>query len=75
MFQKLATEILTDPKTFPGKFHPIKCDVMQEQDIKDAFESIRTNIGEIAILVNNAGVLGPYKELTGEYMKSYTTLK
>lgn len=65
MFQKLAAEILTHPKIFTGKFHPIKCDITQEKEIQNAFEEIRTSIGPISILVNDAAFLGPYEALTG----------
>lgn len=65
MFQKLATEILTNPETYTGKFHPIKCDLMQETEIREAFNNIKTNIGSIAILINNAAYMGPYQTLLG----------
>lgn len=34
----------------------MKCDVIRETDIKDAFKWIKSNLGGVDILVNNAGV-------------------
>ncbi|XP_065206063.1 farnesol dehydrogenase-like isoform X2 [Planococcus citri] len=52
---KLLKEEL-DKSGYKGKFHPIQCDITNEQDIISAFEKIKT-IGKLSILVNNAGVL------------------
>ncbi|XP_021929734.1 farnesol dehydrogenase-like [Zootermopsis nevadensis] len=39
-----------------GKLFPLKCDIIRETDIKDAFKWIKSNLGGVDILVNNAGV-------------------
>ncbi|KAK7586022.1 hypothetical protein V9T40_003898 [Parthenolecanium corni] len=69
--QKLATEILTNPETYTGKFHPIKCDLMQETEIREAFNNIKTDIGSIAILINNAAYMGPYQTLLEQNNDTY----
>nr|CAD7614220.1 unnamed protein product [Timema genevievae] len=40
----------------PGKFHPIKCDITNEEDILAAFEWTKEHLNGVDILVNNAGV-------------------
>ncbi|XP_075211127.1 farnesol dehydrogenase-like [Lycorma delicatula] len=39
-----------------GTFHPIKADLIKEEDIIAAFEWVEKNLGGIHILVNNAGI-------------------
>ncbi|XP_076646771.1 uncharacterized protein LOC143355640 [Halictus rubicundus] len=48
--EELATELGKD------MFHPMKCDVSEEDDILRAFKWTELNLGGIDILVNNAGV-------------------
>ncbi|XP_058792119.1 farnesol dehydrogenase-like [Phymastichus coffea] len=38
-----------------GKFYAVKCDVTIKEQVKNAFEWIKTNLKTIDILVNNAG--------------------
>lgn len=38
------------------KFHPLHCDLTQENDILNAFKWIKENFGAISLLVNNATV-------------------
>jgi NADP+-dependent farnesol dehydrogenase len=38
----------------PGKLYPLKCDITNEQDIKEAFQWVKDNLGGVDILVNNA---------------------
>jgi NAD(P)-dependent dehydrogenase (short-subunit alcohol dehydrogenase family) len=42
-------------KTAPGKLYPVKCDVTNETDVKEAFKWIKSNLGGVDILINNAG--------------------
>lgn len=51
----LQEEISQDGKS--AKLYPLKCDVMCEEEIKNAFEWIEKNLGGVDILVNNAGTL------------------
>ncbi|XP_046674518.1 farnesol dehydrogenase-like isoform X3 [Homalodisca vitripennis] len=39
----------------PGKFHPVKCDLKQEEDILAAFDWVEKELGGADVLVNNAG--------------------
>lgn len=43
-------------ENLPGKIHPIYCDVSKLDSIKTAFKWIETNLGDVSILVNNAGI-------------------
>jgi len=43
-------------KTTKAKLYPIKCDVSIEQEVKDAFAWVESNLGGVDILVNNAGI-------------------
>lgn len=49
-----------------GKLHPLKCDVRNESDIKEAFKWVKSNLGGADIHVNNAGV-ADFNNLIGEY--------
>lgn len=40
-----------------GKFYPIEADVSKEEDIINAFDWTKKNVGPIHILINNAGLL------------------
>jgi NAD(P)-dependent dehydrogenase (short-subunit alcohol dehydrogenase family) len=51
-FQELSSALSSES----GKLFPLKCDVIRETDIKDAFKWVRSNLGGVDILVNNAGV-------------------
>ncbi|KAG8277880.1 Dehydrogenase/reductase SDR member 11 [Homalodisca vitripennis] len=39
----------------PGKFHPVKCDLKQEEEILAAFDWVEKELGGADVLVNNAG--------------------
>lgn len=44
-------------KSSRGSLHAVKCDVTNEQEIKDAFAWVEKNLGGVDVLVNNAGVI------------------
>lgn len=50
-FQELAASL----QSAPGKLHALKCDVTNETDVQAAFKWIKTNLGGVDILINNAG--------------------
>jgi NADP+-dependent farnesol dehydrogenase len=50
----------------PGKLHPLKCDVSKESDIKEAFKWVKSNLGVVDILINNAGVCD-FNTLIGKF--------
>ena len=45
------------PKSKHSRFHCLKCDVGNEKDIVDAFKWIQSHLGEVDVLINNAGCL------------------
>lgn len=45
------------PTSVKGSLHALKCDISKEEDIKNAFAWIETNLGSVDILVNNAGIV------------------
>ncbi|PSN57063.1 Dehydrogenase/reductase SDR family member 11 [Blattella germanica] len=48
-------ELQTSLKSEKGEFHPIKCDVTKETEVKDAFNIIKNKFSGVDILINNAG--------------------
>lgn len=50
---ELKEELSKESKDFV--FHPVKCDLTVESDIKTAFEYIEKNFGGVDVLINNAG--------------------
>ena len=51
-FQELSASLSSEA----GRLYPLKCDMIRETDIKEAFQWIQSNLGGVDILVNNAGV-------------------
>lgn len=41
-----------------GSFHPIRCDLAVEEDLLNAFKTVKETYGPLSILVNCAGVIG-----------------
>lgn len=44
-------------KSKGGEFYPIKCDVVNESEILEAFSWVKANLGGVDVLVNNAGIV------------------
>lgn len=49
-----------------GKLHAVKCDMRVESDILKAFEWTTNNVGNVHVLVNNAGVVSKSNLSEGE---------
>lgn len=52
-------------KNESGKFYPLKCDMTKEEEILASFDWIKNNVGNIDLLVNNAG-FGRLTTLSGD---------
>lgn len=49
----------------PGKMYALKADVSKEEDILQAFQWVKDNLGPIHVLVNNAGIVRPTTLIDG----------
>ncbi|PNF16595.1 Dehydrogenase/reductase SDR family member 11 [Cryptotermes secundus] len=58
-------ELAASLKSAPGKLHALKCDVTKESEVQAAFKWIKTNLGGVDILINNAGAAYNSKLITG----------
>lgn len=65
----LADEINQNPNAFTGRFHPLRCDISEQQQLDDAFTKIETKYGVPSILVNNAAIV-TMKKLEGMKWRS-----
>lgn len=57
-------ELANSLESASGKLYSLKCDVSKESDVREAFKWVKSNLGGINILVNNAGVCD-FNTLTG----------
>lgn len=62
--EELSNELVDQP----AKLHPLKCDITKEDDILEAFEWIKSNVGSVSIMINNAGLTRP-TTLIGSYTR------
>ncbi|CAG9768892.1 unnamed protein product [Ceutorhynchus assimilis] len=61
-------------KDEPGKLYGFKCDLTVEEDIKSAFRKIIRKLGDIHVLVNNAGLMLSTDLINGDTEKWKTML-
>lgn len=52
------------PENLQSQYHPRKCDVANENEVKDTFAWVETKFGGTDVLVNNAGVAAMGVELS-----------
>lgn len=50
-------ELIKELGPTPGKVYAYKCDVTDQESIKEAFKWIEDQFGSIQIMINNAGVM------------------
>ena len=50
-------ELINELGSTPGKVYAYKCDISDQESIKEAFKWIEEQFGFIRILINNAGVM------------------
>ena len=62
----IAPEASEALKALGGNITYLKCDVGQSKEVKAAFEKALASMGQLHVVVNNAGILGP-KTKTEEY--------
>ncbi|KAL1506597.1 hypothetical protein ABEB36_005928 [Hypothenemus hampei] len=58
----------------PGKLYPFKCDMTLEEEIVSTFNTILSELGDIYILVNNAGLCLSTDLINGDTQKWKTCL-
>jgi len=49
-------EIATNLKNEKGKFYPVQCDFLKEEEILSMFKFIKEKFGVLHICINNAGL-------------------
>ena len=63
-------EAMRNLENVKGKFHPIECDITDEDKVIKVFNEIKNKFGFIHILVNNAGV-SKANSIIGKNYKSF----
>lgn len=53
------------PANLQYRYHPRKCDVTNEGEVKDTFAWIESNLGGTDVLINNAGIISGGVDLSG----------
>ncbi|CAD7079060.1 unnamed protein product [Hermetia illucens] len=53
------------PENVQSRYHPRRCDVTNEDEVKNTFAWIETKFGGTDVLVNNAGIIAIGLELSG----------
>ncbi|KAL2718388.1 dehydrogenase/reductase SDR family member 11-like [Vespula squamosa] len=61
--EELKTKV--EEKKLPGKIYPMKCDVSKEEEILNVFKWIKEKLGEVNVLINNAGIIVNEKIIDG----------
>ncbi|XP_077292254.1 estradiol 17-beta-dehydrogenase 11-like isoform X2 [Arctopsyche grandis] len=64
--EKLNEETVNEIKSIGGKAHAFVCDVSKSDKINELAEQVRNEVGEVSILVNNAGIMPCHTMLTHE---------
>ncbi|MDE0309184.1 MAG: SDR family oxidoreductase [Acidiferrobacterales bacterium] len=54
-----ARRVVSQIENSGGRAHALQCDVSQETQVVDMFRKLDDTVGQIAALVNNAGILAP----------------
>lgn len=68
------TTLAEELKEEHGQLHAFKCDLTVEEDIVNAFKKIIEKLGDIHVLVNNAGVLTVTDLINGDTDKWKTVM-
>ena len=74
--QKAANEVVAEIEACNGKAITVKCDVGEESDILALFQAA-DKFGRLAVLINNAGVVGPISrvdEMSAERIQRMMTV-
>lgn len=58
-------ELVKSLQDHPGKLYALKADISKEEDIIQAFQWVKNNLGPIHVLVNNAGIVRPTTLIDG----------
>lgn len=59
----------------PGELYAVKCDLTKEEQILEAFNWVKENLGPVHILVNNAGFIRPTNLIGTPYILIICSLK
>ncbi|XP_015114534.1 farnesol dehydrogenase [Diachasma alloeum] len=69
--EKMESE-LANIRGATGKFYAVKCDVARDNEVAEAFEWIKKNVGKVQVLINNAGIAsgGKFTEVDNAILKN-----
>jgi Dehydrogenases with different specificities (related to short-chain alcohol dehydrogenases) len=54
----IVQELKNSVKGCSGTLYAVRADVSKEEEVVAAFKWVKTNLGGVDVLINNAGVLG-----------------